>query len=297
MNEALRERQATPDFAEQRVIWHKHVRKADARMVGRHIEGPEIFLDLHACRIRRNEKACDAPCIAVVARGARKRRAVGGDMHTRGPHLFAIDHPAADAVACGAYGLRFHMGRIRSVIGFGQTERNAILASQRAFDHRLLVIAAVAIEHGHQRKVSDNGVFVLQIVMQAEALGREMLADHRHPEIGAVLAAVMLGDRKTQMSGLVGESLRLTKQVFPFMARQTALVEIGARPFAAMIEETDVVVALLERLDGLIDETIKLGQVRSQIIRQREIQRATPGRPSACFRCVARFGSPRRMAN
>ena len=76
-----------------------------------------------------------------------------------------------------------------------------------------------------------------------------MLADHGHPEIGAVLAAIALRDRKAQMAGRIGAVLGLAQQRFPFMPRQAAIVEIGARPFAAMIEEADVVVGLFQRLD------------------------------------------------
>jgi len=255
-------------------------------VIGRHVEGPEIFLDLHAFRIRRNEKAGNTPRIAVVARRARKRRAMGGDMHARGPHLLAVDDPAADAIARGLYGGRFHVGGVGAMVGLCQTEGDAVFAGERAFDHRLLVVAAIAIQHRHQRKVADDGVFVLQVVVQAKSLGGEMLADHRHPEVRAVLAAVALRDRKAQMPGLVREGLRLTQQVFPLMTRQPTLVEIRTRPLPAVIEEANVVVALLQRLDGLLDESIKLGEIRSQVIRQREIQRATPGRPSACLPCV-----------
>jgi hypothetical protein len=38
------------------------------------------------------------------------------------------------------------------------------------------------------------------------------------------------------------------------MSRQPAIVEIGARPFAAMIEEADIVIPLFERLDLAQDE-------------------------------------------
>ena len=102
---------------------------------------------------------------------------------------------------------------------------------------------AVAVEHGDERQIADDRMLVLQVVVQAEALGGEMLADHRHPEVGAVLAAIALRDREAQMAGVVGEILRLAQQRFPFVPRQAALVEIGARPFAAMVEEADVVVA------------------------------------------------------
>ena len=72
-----------------------------------------------------------------------------------------------------------------------------------------------------------------------------MLADHGHPEVGTLLAAVTLRDRKTQVTGGVGEVFRLAQQHFPFVPWQAAIVEIGARPFAAVIEEADVVIGLL----------------------------------------------------
>ena len=88
-----------------------------------------------------------------------------------------------------------------------------------------------------------------------------MLADHGHPEIGAVLAAIALGDREAQMAGGVGQILGLAQQRFPFVPRQAAILEIGARPFAAVVEEADVVVGLLQRLDLALDERVEFGKV------------------------------------
>ena len=56
------------------------------------------------------------------------------------------------------------------------------------------------------------------------------------------------------MPGGVGEVLDLAQQRLPFVPRQAAVVEIGARPFAAMVEEADVVVGLLS---GLISRAMK----------------------------------------
>src|SRR5437868_14612554 len=99
-----------------------------------------------------------------------------------------------------------------------------------------------------------------------------MLADHGHPEIGTVLAAVTLRDRKAQMPSGVRKILGLAQQRFPFMPRQTPVLEIGARPFAAMIEETNVVVGLLQRLDLARDESVKLVEIGSEVGRQVKIQ-------------------------
>src|SRR5229473_98205 len=48
MHKTLRQRQPAADLAEQRIVRHEHVSKTDTRMIGRHIEGPHILLDLHA---------------------------------------------------------------------------------------------------------------------------------------------------------------------------------------------------------------------------------------------------------
>src|SRR5665647_3056924 len=65
------------------------------------------------------------------------------------------------------------------------------------------------------------------------------------------------------------------------MPRQSAIVEIGARPFAAVIEEADVVVGLLDRLDLARDEKVEFAKIGDQIGRQIEIQ----GGLSRNYRC------------
>ena len=139
----------------------------------------------------------------------------------------------------------FHVRRVRAVLGLGQAKGDAVFAVIEPSIIAFWSSRAVAVEHGDDRQIADDRMLVLQIVVQAEALGGKMLADHGHPEIGAVLAAIALRDREAQMAGGVGEILGLAQQRFPFMPRQAAVLEIGARPFAAMIEEADVVVGLL----------------------------------------------------
>ncbi len=74
------------------------------------------------------------------------------------------------------------------------------------------------------------------------------------------------------MAGGVREILGLAQQRFPFMPRQAAILEIGARPFAAMIEEADVVVGFFQRLDLARDEAVEFGEIGREIGRQVEIQ-------------------------
>ena len=164
------------------------------------------------------------------------------------------------------------------MLGLGQAEGDAVLAGHGTVDHRLLVVAAVAVEHGHDRQVSDDRMFVLQVIVQAEAPGGKMLADHGHPEVGTLLAAVTLRDRKTQVTGGIGEIFRLAQQHFPFVPRQAAIIEIGARPFATVVEEADVVIGRFQRLDLAFDEAIEFVEIGDEVGRQVEIQGVSPGK-------------------
>jgi len=46
------------------------------------------------------------------------------------------------------------------------------------------------------------------------------------------------------------------------------MLEIGARPFAAVIEETDVCHRLPHRLDVARDELVEFGEIRDEVGRQ-----------------------------
>ena len=74
------------------------------------------------------------------------------------------------------------------------------------------------------------------------------------------------------MAGGVGKILGLAQQRFPFMPWQAAVLEIGARPFAAMVEEADVVIGLLHRLDLAGDEVVEFVEIGREVGRQVEIQ-------------------------
>ena len=77
-----------------------------------------------------------------------------------------------------------------------------------------------------------------------------------------------------KMAGGIGAVLGLAQQQLPFAPRQAAVLEIGPRPLAAMVEETDVVVLLLQRLDFFRDEAVEFVEIGDEIGRQREIQGA-----------------------
>src|SRR5713226_2693697 len=92
-----------------------------------------------------------------------------------------------------------------------------------------------------------------------------MLADDRHSEVGALLAAQLFRQSEAQMSGLVGTAAHLGQKRLPFMPRLAVIVPVGAGVLAAMVEEADIVVLALERPDLALDERVELSQIRRDV--------------------------------
>src|SRR4030095_9241624 len=90
--------------------------------------------------------------------------------------------------------------------------------------------------------------------------------------------AVFLRPCETQVSRCVRFLPRLPEQRFPFGTRQAVVVPIGARVLAAVIEEPDVIVAVLDRHDLLLDEEIELVQVVLKLFWNLEIHSGPPVR-------------------
>ena len=114
-------------------------------------------------------------------------------------------------------------------------------------------------------------MLVLQVVVQSEALAREVLSDDRHAEVRAVLAAELLRQRVPVVPGSVGEPPGLAEQLLPLLVREPLVVPIGARILATVIEESDVVVSLLERLDLAFDELVEFYEVVGQVLGNVEV--------------------------
>ena len=154
-------------------------------------------------------------------------------------------------------------------IGLGQAEADALRALEHALDVAvLLLLGAEAVQQQRDREVADDRALVLQVVVQAEPLVREMLADDRHGEVGAVLAAQLLGQAEAQMARLVGAAPHLGQQLLPFVARLAVIVPVGAGMLAAMVEEADIVVLALERPDLALDEGVELDADRPRSRRE-----------------------------
>ena len=176
----LRQRQAASRRAKQRGIRHPDIGKADPRVIGRHVEGPEILFDFHTRRVSRHQKTGNAGRIAVLAGYPRKEGAVRRNMHARRPHLLAVDAPAI----AFTHGARFHVGGIRPMLRLGQAKGNDPLSHQHAI-HKFggLRRRAEITEHQDEGIVTHNRMFVLQIIVQAQALRSKMLANHCHPQV------------------------------------------------------------------------------------------------------------------
>ena len=177
-------------------------------------------------------------------------------------------------------GARFHVRRVGAVLGFCETEGDDALALEAAEDELLLLrLGAEFLEHGDEREIAHDRVLVLKVVVEAEALCREMLADHRHPEVGAILAAVLFRCGETPVAGGVGAALGFGEEGFPFRAGKAVVLEIGARPFAAVVEVADVIVRALERPDLCFDEGVKFGEIGDELGGQIEIHGSSPRLP------------------
>ena len=127
---------------------------------------------------------------------------------------------------------------------------------------------------GHELEaeiVADDGVLGLEIAVQPEPQAGEVLPDHRHAQIGPVPAAVLGRERIPVMPGRVGTPLRLMQQFLPLPARQAAPVPVGPGILTPVVEETDVVILLLQRPDLGLDELVELGQVAGQVGRDVEV--------------------------
>ena len=113
--------------------------------------------------------------------------------------------------------VRLHVRGVGAVLGLGDAEREAAPAVRRG--RRPTPPSAPrcrsAIISSSADVVADDRVLVLQVAVQAEALARQVLADHRHAEVGAVLAAVLLRERVAVVAGRVGPPARLARAAPP----------------------------------------------------------------------------------
>ena len=165
------------------------------------------------------------------------------------------------------------------MIRLGDTKRETFAPFGKVVDPlRLLLLRAVADHEQQAHVVPHDGMLVLQVVVQAQALYRQVLADDRHIQVGTVLATELFRLRVAVVPGFVGQPLRLEQELLPLLVRQPAPLPVRAGVFAAVVEEADVVVLLLQRLDGAFDEVVQLVQVAGQFFRYLKVHVSCPPR-------------------
>ena len=163
------------------------------------------------------------------------------------------------------------------MIGLGDPKREAAAPVGKIVDPRRLLLIGAVLDHQQQADVvANDGVFVLQVAMQPKALAGQVLADDCHAKVGAVLPAVLLREWVSVVAGSVGPSPGFAKKCLPPVVREPASLPVRSRIFASVIEESNVVVLLLERLDLPLDEVVELDQVVGQLLRQVEVHGAVP---------------------
>ena len=147
---------------------------------------------------------------------------------------------------------------------------------RQIIDPLVLLPRTPVVQHQEQADVvADDGVLVLQIAVQAEALAGQVLADHRHAQVGAVPAAVP-GGRVPVVAGRVGPTPGPRPAAPPTRGWAARRDPVGPGVLPAVIEEPDVVVLLLERPDLAVDELVEFGQVVPQVLGQGEVHVVSP---------------------
>ena len=203
---------------------------------------------------------------------AREDDVVRGVVEAGVETFVTVDHPLVAVRDCR----RLEIGRVGAVIRLRQPEREPAGSVQES-GHPLgpLLVGSEVAHHQHGREVADDRALVLQVVVQPEAAGGEMLTNDGHLEVGRVVAAVLRGERVPKPTRSVGPAPHLGEQLFPLRARNATRFEVGARVLATVIEEPDVVVLLFEGNDLTVDEIVECVQCRLDLGRGLEVH-ATP---------------------
>jgi hypothetical protein len=154
--------QAAPFPTQDGVLRDPHVGQRDVRVVGRHVEGPEVLLDLEALGVFRDQEGRDPEAISRLPAGPREDEIGLGPVHSRVPGLLAVDDPLVTL----AGGARLHVRGVRTMGGLGDAEGEPALAVGQVVDPlRLLSLGAVLQHQQQAHVVADDRVFVLKIAV------------------------------------------------------------------------------------------------------------------------------------
>jgi hypothetical protein len=254
------------DLAEHRVTGHPNVLQLDLAVIGRHVERPPVEGHGESGGVARHQERGDAGGRPRLPRRAGEHQVVGGAVDAGVPALRPVDHPVAAVADRGGLQPR----RVRSVVGFGQPEGHGPPTGEHRLDPLgLLRLGPEPLHHDDLGEVPDDRRLVLQIVVQAETLVREVLPDDRHVEVGAVAAAEARGQSVAQPACGVGAAAHLVEQVLPGALRYATVLPIGAGVLAPVVEVLHVLG--FQGLDLGVDERVHLGQQSGKVFWQSEI--------------------------
>ena len=237
-------------------------------MVGGHVERPEVLLDHEPGGVHRDQERGDPVRVAGLTRRPGEDDVVAGRVDTGVPGLLAVDDPfVAVAVTMG-----LHVGGVRTMLGFGDAEGEAPTAGRQIVEPlALLFVTAVDRHQERSDVVADDGVLVLQVVVETEPLRRKVLPDDRHRQVRSAVTAELGWERVPVVTGLVGETPHLGEQRLPVIVREPTPIPVGAGVLATVVEDADVVVDLLEGTNRRLDEPVELGQIVRDIGRDVEV--------------------------
>ena len=205
--------------------------------------------------------------LARLAGRAGEDQVVGGAVHAGVEPLGAVDDPARHRRV-----LAWVSSQVASEPCCGSVSPNAIERSPviSASDHAArLRVGAEPVHHDDLREVADDRRLVLQVVVQAETLVRQMFPDDRHVEVGAVAATERRRQAVAQPARLVGAPAHLGEQILPLPRRDAVVVPVGAGVLPTLVEVLHVLG--FQRLDLALDERVHLGEQPRKVFGQREI--------------------------
>ena len=155
--------------------------------------------------------------------------------------------------------------------GLGQPERHRPLAGdQRLGPLLLLRVGAEPVHHDDLREVADDRRLVLQVVVQPEALVRQVFPDDRHVDVGAVAAAELRRQAVAQPARLVGALAHLAEQVLPLPRCGMPPLSQSVRAFSRRWSKYWMCLAF-QRFDLGLDERVHLGEHSRKMLGEGEI--------------------------
>ena len=140
-----RPRPSPPKIA---AVGHPHAAERHVRVIGRHVERPQVLVDGEARRADRGEEGGDAVGVAWLAAGPGEDQVVRGGVHAGVPGLLAGDHP----VAAIADGRGLHERGVAAVRGLGDAEREAPASGRQVLDPVGLLLRGAVLDHQQQAR-------------------------------------------------------------------------------------------------------------------------------------------------